>query len=505
MRRLLLLLILLAICHPIMTMGPSLPSPTWAEEVHHVAAPPDLVIAHTNDMHAHYRSFKNRNGELRGGFARIAARLQELRGEHGERLIYLDAGDLFQGTPFYNFYRGSLGIELLEAMGCDAMAFGNHELDDGSLNFFRSSLGASFPILCSNLLWNSGEPVLRASTILDAGGLSVEIVGAVTGALAQIVNSKHLADLAVTPPADALRKWLNSRDSEPDLRLVLSHCGLGEDRIVAAAVPEIPLIIGGHSHSFLREPEIVAGVTICHAGCYGYNLGVLECYREDDGSWRFEERLEPVMPDWPEDETVAGMIERAGLIVDREMDFVLADLPEAFSGSQRSSRPDPLGILIADAMRREAGADVGLQNVGGYRTFLPAGPLKREKIFELLPFDNRILKLTFSGVDLQALFDFLAASYESGSFGQIAGASYSIQDGKAREILIGGHPLDREGEYTVATLDFLFGGGDGYTVLTRASHIVTLDLFAREILEARILAGKSPRPSDYPPNFTVLR
>ncbi len=466
---------------------------------------PDLVIAHTNDLHARYRSFTDRNGELRGGFARLAHRIDELRAEYGDRFLFLEAGDMFMGTPFYHFYRGSLGVELMELMGCDAQVLGNHELDEGSLSFLRAAVGADYPWLCLNLHRADGTAFLPAATHIDAGGLSLEIVGVITEAMPELSGECARGELLVTPPVAALKRWLDDSRPDADLRIVLSHCGMGEDRGIAEALPELPLIIGGHSHSFLEAPELVNGVTICHVGCYGYYLGVLECYRQPDGSWEFVHRREAVTADWPEDAEVKALIEAAGVLVDREMKMVLTELPESFTGRGKGSRPDPLGILIAELMRQAAGADLGLQNTGGYRSNLPAGAVSRERIFELLPFNNRVLRLHFSGADLAQLFDRLALNHDGGRFAQISGGSYRIAGENATATIVGGKPLDPEGSYTLATLDFLYGGGDGYgEILQLASRVDTLTTFARDLLEARLLEGPPPRPGDYPANFERL-
>jgi len=462
---------------------------------------PDLVIAHTNDLHAHYRSFPARGGELRGGVARIAARIAALRAEHGERFLYLDAGDLFVGTPFYHFYRGSLGMAVLEAMACDAMALGNHELDEGPVNFLRAAVGRSFPVLCANLDWADGAPLLPADTLLRAGDLDVAVVGLVTDELGELVPCVAQGELAVEAPAAALRRWLAAERPAADLTIALTHCGLGQDRETAAAVGAPPLFIGGHSHSFVEAGERVGDVTVCQAGASGYVLGVIECFRRSDGGWDFAPRLEPVTADWPEDPAVAALVASAGELVDREMEVVLGHLPEAFAARDKDTRPDPLGMLVADLMRRHGGADLGLQNIGGYRGHLPAGAVTRGRLFELLPFDNMLLRLHLSGADLRALFDHLAANHTGGRFGQIAGGSYRIADGRAADIRVGGEPLDPTAAYTLVTLDFLFKGGDGYGFLQAAARVDTLPGLARDLLAARLGGASPPRPGDLAPNF----
>ena len=482
-------------------LGLGLGAPLRAEEP---AGEPDLVIVHTNDLHAHYRSFPDRQGALSGGFARLAWRIGQLRERYGDRLLYLDAGDLFVGTPFYHVYRGALGMALLDRMGCDAMALGNHELDDGSVNFLRAAVGARFPRLCANLDLPDGTPFLPASTLLTAGPWRVEVVGLITRSLPELSAEAMRGELLVRPPAEALADWLAAPRPAADLRVALSHCGLGEDREIAAAVPAVPVILGGHSHSFLKDPERVGDVTVCQTGCYGYNLGVLECRRRPDGSWDLRDRLEPVTADWPEDPAIAALIAEAGVPVDREMKTVLGLLPEAFDGAGKSDGADPLGQLLAELMRRAAGADLGLQNVGGYRTFLPAGPVLREKLFELLPFDNRVLRLHMDGNALRALFDRLADNRGGYRYAQVSGADYTVADSLALSIRVGGEPLVSDRDYTLATLDFLFGGGDGYgEILHLASQVDTLDVVARDLLEEALLRGEQPRPSDFPANVHV--
>jgi len=463
---------------------------------------PDLVIVHTNDLHARYRPFESRDGESRGGFARIAGAIAELRERHGDRLIYMDAGDLFQGTPFYHFYRGELGMRLLDAMACDAFALGNHELDDGHENFLRASSEAAFPLLCANLFLPDASPLLPASTRLHHGGFTIDVVGLITAELDEVTGVVTRGELLLEDPALALRRWLDARPDAADLTLLLSHCGLEEDLLIAAEVPGLPIVISGHSHHFLDEPELVDETLICTTGAYGYNLGKLMLWRES-GRWEMEHELIPVDDNLPENPMIRAMIEEAAVIVDREMAVEVGSLAGNFNMDDKSSRPNPLGQMVAELMRQEAGTDIGLQNVGGYRISLPAGPITRGDIFTLLPFDNRIVRIIFRGEILRELFDYLAANHDTGRFAQISGASYRIEGGRAVEILIGGKPLDPEAVYSVATLDFLYGGGDGFTVLARSQKAVVLDAFPRDVMEAWLKAGNIPSPADFAPNFVV--
>ncbi|MCP4548301.1 MAG: bifunctional metallophosphatase/5'-nucleotidase [bacterium] len=475
-------------------------SPSAALQAQEIAPEPDLVIAHTSDLHAHYRSFTGRNDEVRGGCARLAYRINEIRNRDKERFLYFDTGDLFQGTPFYNFYRGALGLEILERMGCDALALGNHELDDGSLNLLRMSLSIPFPVLCGNLSYPDGAPLLPSSTLFEINGLRIAVLGLISGSMPELAGECSSGALLTTPPAAALTEWLAGEDvANSDLQILLSHCGLDEDRGLA----QVPLILGGHSHSFMSEPEMVGETAIIHSGCYGYRLGIIECFRRDDGGWRFAYRYEDVTEDWPEDPAIAQLIADAGKVVDREMDVVLATLPDAFETRGKSVHSNPLGRHIAEVMRRGAAADIGMQNTGGYRTWLPAGPVTRGKIFELLPFDNHLMKLVLTSETVQELFDYLAATHDSGRFSQIAGATYTINAGRATDIVIQGQPLEADREYTLATADFLYGGGDGYTCLAKAASAEILDDFARDLLIEDLLQNGAPLLSDYPPNFQV--
>ena len=461
---------------------------------------PDLLIAHTNDLHARYRPFESRGGESRGGFARISGRLNQLRVQYGDRLLFVDAGDLFQGTPFYHFYRGQLGMDLLDAMKCDAFVLGNHELDDGHENFLLRSKNIAFPTLCANVSLPEHRLLMQASTRIETAGLSIDIVGLVTAGLDEVTGVVSRGELVLEDPAQALGSWMDARTNAADFTFVLSHCGLGEDLQIAAEVAGIPLIIGGHSHSFMDEPELVGETTVTSAGAYGYNLGLLKLWRNEDGSWRIESEMLPINSSSPEDPIILAMIDKAAVIVDQEMDIVVGSLAGDFDARGKSSAANPLGQWIAELTRLEAGADIGLQNIGGYRTSFREGPLTRGDIFTLLPFDNRIVRLTFGGDTLLKFFDYLASCHGGGRFGQISGATYRVEEGKAKDIVIAGLPFDSGRDYTLATNDFLLGGGDGYTVLKKAKKVEILEAFPRDVMESWLRAGNIPSPSDYQPN-----
>lgn len=251
-----------------------------------------LTILHTNDVHSHLDPFESNHPKFpnMGGFARRANLISKLR-KQNEHVLLLDAGDIFQGTPYFNFFGGRPELELMSKMKYDAATIGNHEFDNGMQHLADQLKYADFPFLCSNYQFEG--TLLEGKTepwkIIEKGPFRIGIIG--LG-----INPAGL----VSPANYEGMKWLNPVktgeetasflriEKKCNLIIALSHLGIDStserpdsDRKMAAETSSIDIIIGGHTHTFLNEPEKIKNkqgknVIINQVGWGGVILGQLD-------------------------------------------------------------------------------------------------------------------------------------------------------------------------------------------------------------------------------------
>ncbi len=254
-----------------------------------------LTILHTNDVHSRIEPFPIDGSKYEGlgGTARRASLLSRIRAEE-RNVLLLDAGDIFQGTPYFNKFGGELEIKLMSLMGYDAATMGNHDFDNGLEGFYKQLPRAKFPILCGN--YDFSNTLLRGATkpyqIFKKSGLKIGVFG-IGLELKGLVADANYGDTIYLDPvkkanelADLLRNELSC-----DLVICLSHLGYKyesdkiSDQILAAQNKNIDLIIGGHTHTFMDEPQDVKNLnggitTINQVGFAGINLGRVDYYFE---------------------------------------------------------------------------------------------------------------------------------------------------------------------------------------------------------------------------------
>jgi len=252
---------------------------------------PRLTILHTNDWHSRIDPFPedgSRNAG-RGGALRRAALIRQIR-EVEPNVLLFDSGDIFQGTPYFNFFLGELEMKLMSQMGYDAATIGNHDFDGGIENLATQARRASFPLLSANYDFTATplEALVEPYRIFDRGGIRVGVFG-LGIELAGLAEEKLYGKTQYRDPiAVANRTALHLRSRQKcDLVVCLSHLGYRysgdkvSDVVVAAASENIDLILGGHTHTFLEEPVTVTNrrgeaVIINQVGYAGLRLGRLE-------------------------------------------------------------------------------------------------------------------------------------------------------------------------------------------------------------------------------------
>lgn len=266
-----------------------------------------ITILHTNDVHSHIDPFPEnhpRNPSM-GGVARRANIIEQIRKEE-ENVLLLDAGDIFQGTPYFNYYGGELEFKLMSMMNYDLATLGNHDFDNGINGFFAQLPHANFEFVSANYDFKNTELngiVKPYKTFLKDGikigvfGLGIELEGLVDKKLYK--ETKYYNPIEV---ATDITKTLKETE-KCDLIICLSHLGFDyknekdkpSDLKLAATTQDIDLIIGGHTHTFLDKPVIKTNkvgkqVVINQVGAYGINLGRIDFYFSDETKYISKEK-----------------------------------------------------------------------------------------------------------------------------------------------------------------------------------------------------------------------
>ncbi|UAB86070.1 metallophosphatase [Zunongwangia sp. SCSIO 43204] len=251
-------------------------------------APKHITILHTNDVHSHIEAFgpdHHRNPNM-GGVAKRAVLIEKIRKENPNTLL-LDAGDIFQGTPYFNFYGGELEFKLMSKLKYDASTLGNHDFDNGIDGLYAQLPHADFDFLISN--YDFSNTIMDGHTkpykVFTKNGVRIGVFG-VGIELKGLVNDKLYKETKYLDPIEMATDMSNTLKNEEncDLVICLSHLGYKydsekvDDHKLASKTENIDLIIGGHTHTFLDEPSIVKNkadknVMINQVGCYGLYLG----------------------------------------------------------------------------------------------------------------------------------------------------------------------------------------------------------------------------------------
>lgn len=254
-----------------------------------------ITIMHTNDVHSRIEPFPNdgsRNAGL-GGAARRAKLIDDIRAKNEHTLLF-DSGDIFQGTPYFNFYGGELEMRLMQDMGYDACTMGNHDFDGGIDGFATQLKHITFPVMVSNYDFNDTPLENKTHTykVFKKGEIKIGVFG-LGIELEGLVPEKHYGATKYLEPITIANKVANilKHEEKCDYVICLSHLGYEyteskvSDVVLAQKTKNIDLILGGHTHTFMREPRLVENidkkiVTINQAGFAGILLGQVDLYFE---------------------------------------------------------------------------------------------------------------------------------------------------------------------------------------------------------------------------------
>jgi 5'-nucleotidase len=449
-----------------------------------------LTVVHINDTHSRLvpRGPKDAQGQgTLGGIARAATVIGQIKMSE-DNVLFLHAGDAFVGDFMFNKYFGVPELQILAQLGCDAMALGNHEFDL-TPEILKLALGqAGFPIpgfdLLSANLDMTEDPALAALVspyvIKDVGILKVGIFGLVTQEANEFSNP---SPDSVTFFIDAAGAAVTDLRPQCDLIIGLTHIGFMQDSILAANVPGIDLIVGGHSHTLLEAP---VGVTnpegkttwIVQAGNYYEHVGNMRLATSQSGMEILSYELIPVNNLVPEEPAIAAVVQtlvddlendpRYGPVYTQEIAEAANDIEKEYGWGYKDV---PLGNLITDAYRDTTKTDVALAVWGFMSTKLYTGPLTGADIFQTVPYGYdpasglgfKIMTFELTGLELWMGLEFTTeqAKLSHDFYVQVSGMTFAYDSsqplgGKLRGVLIGDQALELSATYTVTTNSGLF-------------------------------------------------
>lgn len=254
-----------------------------------------ITILHTNDVHSHIDPFPSddpRNPNM-GGVARRAALIEAIR-KDAENVLLLDAGDIFQGTPYFNYYGGELEFKLMSMMKYDLSTIGNHDFDNGIPGLYAQMPHAKFDFISANYDFKNTliDGLVKPYKIFVKNGVKIGVFG-LGVKLDGLVDKKMYEETVYNDPVEVSQDMVRvlKHEQKCDLVICLSHLGYeyknDKDMIcdlkLATLTQDIDLIIGGHTHTFLDKPTVVKNlvgneVLVNQVGCYGINLGRIDFF-----------------------------------------------------------------------------------------------------------------------------------------------------------------------------------------------------------------------------------
>jgi 2',3'-cyclic-nucleotide 2'-phosphodiesterase (5'-nucleotidase family) len=427
-----------------------------------------LTVFHTNDIHGWIDNF-----------GRAAAVVREHRGPK----LLLDAGDWYQGTPEGTLSKGRIPVELFNALGYDALAPGNHEYDSGVSSLRELISRADMPVLSANTFENGRRPAwLKPWIVKDVEGVKVGLFGLTTSKTPRLNLPANVAGLEFRGEIESAKEAVAAlRKAGATVIIAVTHVGfesktsapfVSEQRL-AHEVEGIDLIVGGHTHVPIPPFRDAAhGTLLTSTGMGLKNLGevALEIDRGTGKVLKSRGRLIELKEVEPDAE-VQRLVEKRRA---SEYDVVIATATAPLR--RRADGESAIGSWMTDCLRDWAKVGAAFQNGGGIRADIDEGPVTRRELFNVMPFDNKVVKLTLTPAQVRAVVDHGVGTEKSL---QLSGLKVKYR----KTAPAGKRVVSLEGDASsAAALDFMVRGGDGYRPLAEASAKTETGTYMRDVL-----------------------
>ncbi len=373
-----------------------------------------LTLLHSNDMHGDFMA-EEVDAQLKGGVSMLSGYLQKVRSEE-ENVLYVISGDMFRGSVIDSEFKGLSTIEIVNMLAPNVATLGNHEIDYGIGHLLFLEKCARFPIINANLYLTTNQiRLFRSHIILEVGGMRILFIGVLTEeTLAQARQERLIGSfIDVREAAREVGRICDAyRTEDVDLTVLLTHIGFEKDKELAQLLDPrwgVDLIIGGHTHTLLHEPCVVAGIPIVQAATGTDQIGRFDLVIDTDTNTvrRCDWQLVPIDDDHcPRDPALEALLDKYSAAAGEKYSRYITRLGGVYTHPVRN-RESQSGRLFADLLRDHLGLDIMMLGSGSLR-LAEIGPLVTLKeLTEMFPFQEEIYRITVTGQQLKKMLSFV--------------------------------------------------------------------------------------------------
>ena len=477
----------------------------------------DIVILYTNDVHCAVDE-----GAI--GYETVSSVKASLEAS-GKYVLVVDSGDAIQGNAIGSFSEGESIVNIMNEVGYDAMALGNHEFDYGIDRLIELSEEADFEFLSCNFKDASGETVFEPYTIVECEDISIAFVGITTPmtynsstpTFFQDGNGNLIYSFSEDSEGDELAEAVNeaaaaARSEGADYVIALSHLGFDYNcspytsTEIIHKIEGIDVFLDGHSHTVLESLNCIDKngncVLLSQTGTKFANIGMLTF--DADGKITTK-LLDASSTASVIDSELTNLNEIASQVVgSTPFDLTINDPSNPDLRIVRLTETNP-GDLTADSMRAYTGADIAFCNGGGIRAAIPAGDITGTDVLAVFPFCNYISMISLSGQQILDALEYSVSFYpnEFGGFLQVSGITFDVdvniqsgvvtddlgmfvsiegEDRRVSNVMVNGEAIDPNATYSVAGNTYtLLNEGDGYTMFDGAEVLLESSVLDHQV------------------------
>ncbi|OQY09595.1 MAG: multifunctional 2',3'-cyclic-nucleotide 2'-phosphodiesterase/5'-nucleotidase/3'-nucleotidase [Fusobacteriia bacterium 4572_132] len=479
-----------------------------------VIAGETIDIVTFNDFHGNVAE-DTRDWGKNLGMSKMVAKINDMR-KNNPNTIVVSGGDNYQGTAISNLTYGAPVSNMMKALGVTASAVGNHEFDWGRDYIAKWAKDGNFDYLAANIYdTKTNKPVKWAKPykIIEKAGIKIALIGLAHPDTVTLTKVENVTGLEFRDPVKVAQEWINflkagkAKEGTPDVIIAVTHLDSQQDSktkeikgtavTLAEGVTGLDAIVSAHSHRTVSGK--VNGVAIVQAYKYGRALGLISIKVDDNGKVsEINESVNNVYKiknDIIPDSTAEVALDEYKAKLNPILNEIVGVAEGEFTHSRKEDNVSVLGEWVCEVMAEKAGTEIAIQNGGGLRRSLYAGNITMGDLYEVMPYDNQLVKMKLSGKDIRAAIDhgILNPSITDGSFSGLKVLFDRDAEFENRILAItlkDGTPLENDKYYSVVVNDFMYGGGDKYDFSNAKDVIDTFVPIRTVLIDAIKKTGK---------------